>query len=119
MIICFQCEEIEEMPVETEDQIFVACYSVEDRQSFENMKSFWIPAVQSLPIVHPIILVATHVDMRSGHKSDHVTLREGAIFSRESGLDRFMEISCSNCTEMQTLLSYILSYSNNSPITEE
>jgi len=44
--------------------VFIACFSVNDRKSFDNIKICWIPEVQHHCPRTPIILVGTKKDLR-------------------------------------------------------
>jgi GTPase SAR1 family protein len=52
-------------------------YSVVDRESFKNIKSFWIPELKQFNVKkRPVILVATQSDIRD-ECTDCITSEEG------------------------------------------
>ena len=58
--------------------MFIVCYSVVDRESFESVESFWIPEIRKLCKKTPIILVATGRDIEdeNGNVSEQEELNE-------------------------------------------
>ena len=48
-----------------------------DRESFENVKSYWVPEIRKLNKKKPVVLVATQSDIRDENNSDHVSDTEG------------------------------------------
>ncbi|CAG2186142.1 CDC42 [Mytilus edulis] len=77
----------------TESDVIVVCYSAVDKESFENVKSFWIPMVRKLNKKKPIVLVATHSDMRDENNTDHVTDTEGQNFMKSINADYYNKCS--------------------------
>ncbi|KAK3591829.1 hypothetical protein CHS0354_007691 [Potamilus streckersoni] len=80
-----------------DSEVYVVCYSVVDRESFHNVRDFWIPeAKSSTKRRKPIILVGTQSDLRSdkGCNVDSVVkIDEGNELAKEIGADCFMECS--------------------------
>ena len=58
--------------------MFIVCYSVVDRDSFESVESFWIPEIRKRCKKTPIILVATGRDIEdeNGNISEQEELNE-------------------------------------------
>ena len=58
--------------------VFIVCYSVVDRDSFESVESFWIPEIRKRCKKTPIILVATGRDIEdeNGNVSEQEELNE-------------------------------------------
>ena len=58
--------------------MFIVCYSVVDRDSFESVESFWIPEIRKRCKKTPIILVATGRDIEdeNGNVSEQEELNE-------------------------------------------
>ncbi|XP_052105491.1 cdc42 homolog [Mytilus californianus] len=77
----------------TESDVIVVCYSAVDKESFENVKSFWIPLVRKLSKKKPIVLVATHSDMRDENNTDHVSDSEGQNFMKSINADYYNKCS--------------------------
>jgi GTPase SAR1 family protein len=61
----------------TDADVIVVCYSAVDRESFENVKSYWVPEIRKLNKKKPVVLVATQSDIRDENNSDHVSDTEG------------------------------------------
>ena len=61
-----------------ETDVFIVCYSVVDRESFESVESFWIPEIRKRCKKTPIILVATGRDIEdeNGNVSEQEELNE-------------------------------------------
>lgn len=67
-----------------------------DRESFRNVREFWIPSIKNLKKKHDIVLVATHVDIRESKDADHVTFDEGFDLCREVNGHTFIECSAAD-----------------------
>ena len=67
--------------------VFIVCYSVVDRDSFESVESFWIPEIRKRCKKTPIILVATGRDIEdeNGNVSEQEELNENV--SKQEGLN--------------------------------
>ncbi|CAG2186144.1 CDC42 [Mytilus edulis] len=77
----------------TEADVIVVCYSAVDKESFENVKSFWVPMVRKLNKKKPIVLVATHSDKRDENNTDHVSDAEGQNFMKSINADYYNKCS--------------------------
>ena len=82
--------------------VFVICYSVTRRQSFENISSKWQPEVRQFCPGVPYILVATKTDVREDSEqcdrmrrngTDIVTTEEGIELAKQIGAAAFVECS--------------------------
>ena len=80
-----------------DSEVFVLCYSVVDRTSFESVRDFWIPEVKSfLGTNFPIILVATQVDLRYSAQTTNmkpVSTKEGEELASSIKAYKFVETS--------------------------
>ncbi|KAL3873245.1 hypothetical protein ACJMK2_036385 [Sinanodonta woodiana] len=80
-----------------DSEVYVVCYSVVDRESFQNVRDFWIPeAKSSTKRRKPVILVGTQADLRSEESCNVdsvVKVDEGNELAKEIGADCFMECS--------------------------
>ena len=68
--------------------VFLLCYSIVSRASFENCASKWIPELRHHCPGAPIILVANKIDLRSGgsrRTSELVTREEGQQMAKKLG----------------------------------
>ena len=72
--------------------VIIVCYSIADPDSFDNVRTSWIPDLQTLKRRSRIILVGLQSDLRSG-TSDYVSLKEGQELCREIQADEFFECS--------------------------
>ncbi|KAL9981519.1 hypothetical protein ACROYT_G010227 [Oculina patagonica] len=61
--------------------VFVVCFDVANRNSFENVTEKWIPELRHFVPEAPILLLATKTDLRGGNNTNHnrtiVETREG------------------------------------------
>ncbi|XP_062609744.1 rho-related protein racA-like [Saccostrea cucullata] len=65
--------------------VFLLCYSIESRDSFENVEAKWIPELRHHCPDVPIHLVACKIDLRSGGSSSLVTTEEGKDMAKRIG----------------------------------
>ncbi|XP_052698417.1 cdc42 homolog [Crassostrea angulata] len=89
--------------------VFVVCYSVVDRESFRNVREFWIPSIKNLKKKHDIVLVATHVDIRESKDVDHVTFDEGFDLCREVNGHTFIECSAADRIRTKQVFESVVS----------
>ncbi|XP_060533283.1 transforming protein RhoA-like [Cylas formicarius] len=78
--------------------VFILCYSIAERSSFENISLTWAPEVKRCKPNAKIILVATKIDLLSARK---VTPEEGEALAREIGASGFIETSAKNCWNVE------------------
>ncbi|XP_022081985.1 ras-related C3 botulinum toxin substrate 3-like [Acanthaster planci] len=57
--------------------LFLMCFSVECRSSFEHVESRWLPEIRHHMPTTPILLVATKIDLRGSPQYSCVTFDEG------------------------------------------
>ena len=74
--------------------VLILCYSIADPDSFDNIRTSWIPELQTLKRRSRIILVGLQSDLRSSN-ADCVSLKEGQELCREIQADGFFECSSS------------------------
>ena len=65
---------------------------MDNRTSFDNILSKWIPELQPDGHLVPIVLVATKKDLRGG-RGDFVTTEEGEGLARNINANMFLECS--------------------------
>ncbi|VDI80353.1 rho-related GTP-binding protein RhoJ-like [Mytilus galloprovincialis] len=76
-----------------DSDVFILCYNIADRESFKNIKSFWIPEIKQYNVKkRPIILVATQSDSRHLYE-DSVTCEEGVELAKDIGAECLIETS--------------------------
>ena len=76
--------------------VFVVCFSVVNRLSFEHVKTRWSPEANHRCPKTPVILVGTKVDLRNECDNTHITRREGEALARETHAEAYIE--CSSLT---------------------
>ncbi|KAL5008446.1 hypothetical protein ScPMuIL_014027 [Solemya velum] len=81
-----------------DSEVLVVCYSVVDRESFDSIKSFWMPEIKNyMRRRKPVILVATQKDLRNfapdNTEEIPITREEGEALSKDIGADHFVECS--------------------------
>ncbi|XP_061178131.1 rho-related protein racA-like [Saccostrea echinata] len=76
-----QCEQLHSPTPSLTSDVFVLCFSVDDRHSFTSLVQKWLPQLRtSFPYV-PVVLVACKTDLRSYPSvsaTNHVTYAEGS-----------------------------------------
>lgn len=78
--------------------VFVVCYSVADKKSFENVKKKWVADLRLKAPKSPFMIVGTKVDLRDVNNSTGlITAKMGEDLSRELGAKLFVE--CSSITQ--------------------
>jgi Ras-related C3 botulinum toxin substrate 1 len=86
--------------------IFLLCFAVNSRSTFDNIESKWIPELRKHEPNVPVVLVATKIDSR--HTSDHgyvemVQPEEGAHLCERLNLQGYLEISAKAGVGLQEL----------------
>lgn len=77
--------------------IFILCFAVNLRTSFQNIKSKWFPEIRHYCPNTPIILVATKTDLRDDEKHKNtVTSSEGKALAEELNAVNYLECSAQN-----------------------
>lgn len=86
--------------------VFIICYSIISKSSFDNVKNKWYPEIQHHAPGVPIILVGTKADLRNDHNfqqqlqskgTGFVTRDEAGRMAKEIGAVR--ELECSALTQ--------------------
>jgi small GTP-binding protein len=72
--------------------IFLICFSLDSRVSFENVRSKWRPEVSLHAPSVPVILVGTKLDLRES-SGDCITNAEGESLKTEIGAIKYLECS--------------------------
>eukprot|EP01028_Stygiella_incarcerata_P011541 TRINITY_DN656_c0_g1_i1.p1 TRINITY_DN656_c0_g1~~TRINITY_DN656_c0_g1_i1.p1 ORF type:complete len:187 (+),score=49.17 TRINITY_DN656_c0_g1_i1:92-652(+) len=75
--------------------VFIVCFSLVDRASFENVKSKWVPEVTHHVPGAPLVLVGTKKDLRTGESNERgsVTTKEGEEMMRSIRAKMYLETS--------------------------
>lgn len=80
-----------------DSEVFVVCFSVVDRDSFDSVRDFWLPEMKhNMSRKKPFILVATQTDLRNTMDYDNdapVTSEEGSALAKDIGASAFVECS--------------------------
>ncbi|XP_022095620.1 rho-related protein racA-like isoform X2 [Acanthaster planci] len=66
--------------------VFLMCFSVECRSSFERIESRWLPEIRHHMPTTPIILVATKIDLRGNSQHNCITFDEGLKLAQKHNL---------------------------------
>ena len=83
--------------------VIIVCYSAVDRESFENVKSFWIREARKYNKKKPVMLVATQSDIRDENNSDHVTDAEGQTMIKTIDAEYYNKCSAAAKTGMKNV----------------
>ncbi|OWF50813.1 rac-like GTP-binding protein ARAC11 [Mizuhopecten yessoensis] len=95
-----------------DSDVFALCYSVMDRDSFEHIKSKWLPEVTNIMGKRVnFVLVATQIDLRESIDLDQdipVSKTEGHNMAEEIGACSFIECSSSNQDNVQCVFEDVV-----------
>eukprot|EP01091_Cochliopodium_minus_P007295 TRINITY_DN171_c0_g1_i5.p1 TRINITY_DN171_c0_g1~~TRINITY_DN171_c0_g1_i5.p1 ORF type:complete len:200 (-),score=59.36 TRINITY_DN171_c0_g1_i5:99-698(-) len=92
--------------------VFVVCYSVISRTSFNNIKNKWIPELKHYSPTIPIVLAGLKTDLRNDEKILNrlrernefpVSEKEGLELSKSIGASKFIEVSSLKQTNLSEL----------------
>jgi small GTP-binding protein len=76
----------------SECDVFILCFAIDNRESFENVFSKWIPEAKKHNPSTPFVICATKLDLRQ--KSHHdVSQKEAIEKSKASGASAYLECS--------------------------
>ncbi|OPL20980.1 ras-related 1-like c3 botulinum toxin substrate, partial [Mytilus galloprovincialis] len=107
---------IEKHIKETGD-VFVLCYSVDNKASFQNIKSKWYPEVSHHCPDVPIVLVATKTDLRkksiksknkSKEISETVSIEKGQALANEIKAVKYLECSARNMHGVKAVFDEVI-----------
>ncbi|XP_063428500.1 cdc42 homolog [Mytilus trossulus] len=87
-------------------EVFILCYSLSDRDSFESIESFWIPEIRKICKKTPVILVATGKDIDD--ENNNVSKQEGLCIMDKHGIDAYVECSSYNKEEVNEVFEDVL-----------
>uniref|UniRef100_T1IS63 Uncharacterized protein n=1 Tax=Strigamia maritima TaxID=126957 RepID=T1IS63_STRMM len=75
--------------------VFLLCYSIDNKNSYENIASFWRPEVRNFSTKVPIVLVATKCDLRNENATtaDLVSTKDGKKMCAKIGAAKYVECS--------------------------
>jgi len=73
--------------------IFLVCYSVDSKNSLNNVKSKWFPEIKHYCPNTPIILVATKTDLRNDESRKMIEAKDGKNMADELGAVGYLECS--------------------------
>ena len=76
--------------------VFIVCFSVEDPDSFENIKTKWIPEIRQYRPNTPFILVGTQTDLRGSVvdlTNECITYIQGKKAARKYDAETYLECS--------------------------
>ena len=104
--------------------VFIVCYSVISRTSFDNVRNKWVPELKYYSPNTPIILAGLKIDLRKDEKvlkrlrerkENAITIEEGNQLAKEIGASRFVETSALT----QEKLSFLFKEAIDSALEEE
>jgi small GTP-binding protein len=84
--------------------VFLVCYSIDDNQSYENVKEHWSKELKENASGKPIILVATKGDLRKTKDTSKLKSNiDGMEMQHDIGAQRFFECSAKDPTKKNTI----------------
>nr|CAH0098472.1 unnamed protein product [Daphnia galeata] len=95
--------------------VFLLCYAIDNRRSFENVKSKWIPELKLHCSDTPIVLVGTKKDTRNKKVPDtnYISYAEGLEISR--GMSAFIECSVKTGENLREVFQEAVRVALNKP----
>jgi len=106
--------------------VFLMCFSVMNRNSFDNVKHRWIPEVRHFAPNEKIFIVGTKIDMRedqnvvnqlySTYGDKPVSYEEGLEYAKEMGAFRYMEISAKTQRGLKALFDEVIKSTMNKDV---
>ncbi|GAB6020163.1 hypothetical protein CHUAL_002889 [Chamberlinius hualienensis] len=73
--------------------VFLICFSVESRHSYENVASKWSPEIKHYCPNVPVVLVGTKIDLRTNGDSKSVSTAEGKRLKNRIKAVKYVECS--------------------------
>ena len=98
--------------------VFLVCYSVISRHSFNNIKNKWIPELKYYAPGTPILLAGLKLDMRTDpnvltrlkeRNENPITFEEGSNLAKEIGATKFIECSALTQENLQNVFMEAIS----------
>lgn len=97
-----------------DSDVVILCYSIDDRRSFEEIKTKWSPEVEHFCEGIPKILVALKSDLRivvtgkPEEKAKYVSTEEGLQMAEAIGASRYVECSAKTRENVNEVFSFAL-----------
>lgn len=95
-----------------DSEVFIVCFSVVDRDSFDSIKEFWLPEMKrNMNRKKPVVLVATQTDLRNTTDYDGgvpITMAEGESLAKDIGALSYVECSISNRNSVKAVFSEVV-----------
>uniref|UniRef100_A0A0P4WDJ9 Uncharacterized protein n=1 Tax=Scylla olivacea TaxID=85551 RepID=A0A0P4WDJ9_SCYOL len=82
--------------------VFIVCFALDNRASFENVSSKWLPELQQHCPKAPIVLVGTKMDVRN---LDVLTPRDGKKLVKRHRLSKYVECSAKSQEGLQEVFT--------------
>ncbi|KAK4316594.1 hypothetical protein Pmani_012265 [Petrolisthes manimaculis] len=70
--------------------VFIVCFALDNRASFENVSSKWLPELNQHCPKSPIVLVGTKKDV---HNTNLISLKDGKKLCKKARLAKYVECS--------------------------
>ena len=97
--------------------VFLLCFSITDRTSYENVTQKWMPELKHHSPIVPIILVGTKQDMQDKDATT-ITQAEGQALAAEIEAEMYLECSSASKTGISHLFEYSVTTVNMNQIQE-
>lgn len=95
-----------------QSDVIVVCFSVVDRESYNNVSEYWVPEIRSyVGKDQPMILVATQSDLAVQADCDAnavVTRKEGVNLANKIGARAFIETSAHDSDSVNKLFENVV-----------
>lgn len=71
--------------------VFVVCYSINSRKSFENVKTKWLPEVRKHRPLTPLVIVGTKKELRPRNSLRRNSDTDGSVITKPTPKERFVK----------------------------
>ncbi|XP_060063068.1 ras-like GTP-binding protein RhoL [Ylistrum balloti] len=93
----------------TDCEVILVCYNASDRDTFDNVTSFWLPEIRRFRgKKSTLILVATKTDTRNPDSDSSVSTEEGEQLAREINAVGYMETTIQNFDSVKDVFEKVV-----------
>ncbi|XP_060063069.1 ras-like GTP-binding protein RhoL [Ylistrum balloti] len=93
----------------TDCEVILVCYNASDRDTFDNVTSFWLPEIRRFRgKKSTLILVATKTDTRNPDSDSSVSTQEGKDLARKINAVGYMETTTQNYKSVKDVFEKVV-----------
>jgi small GTP-binding protein len=94
--------------------VFLMCFSIGDRTTYENVKHMWVPEIRQYAKNPVFLLVGTKADLRATTESA-ITTEEGRGLAKHMGAFNYIECSAIKCEAVKDVFDAAIVQAINPP----